>query len=88
MSQGFKRGSIVKHIKKGLCYVGGENVEKKLVSLHSIQTGKRFTQSAKPTDLTFKAYNTGANIFRGLKSHESLPSQLLKAEFPAYRVFL
>ena len=28
------------------------------------------------------------NVFRGLKSHESLPSQLLKAEFPATRVFL
>lgn len=58
MSQGFKRGSIVKHVKRGFCYVGGENVEKKQVSLHSIQTGKRLTQSAKPKDLTFKAYSS------------------------------
>ena len=58
MSQGFKRGSIVKHVKKGFCYIGGENVEKKQVSLHSIQTGKRLTQSAKPQDLTFKAYSS------------------------------
>lgn len=58
MSQGFKRGSIVKHAKRGFCYIGGENVEKKLVSLHSIQTGKRLTQSAKPGDLTFKAYSS------------------------------
>ena len=58
MSQGFKRGSIVKHIKKGFCYVGGENIDKKQVSLHSIQTGKRFTQSAKPADLIFRAYSS------------------------------
>ena len=58
MSQRFKRGSIVKHVKRGFCYVGGENVEKNLVSLHSIQTGKRLTQSAKPKDLIFKAYSS------------------------------
>lgn len=58
MSQGFKRGAIVKHVKRGFCYVGGENPEKKQVSLHSIQTGKRLTQSAKTCDLTFKAYNS------------------------------
>lgn len=57
MSQGFKRGSIVKHVKRGFCYVGGENLEKKQVSLHSIQTGKRLTQSAKPSDLIFKSYS-------------------------------
>lgn len=58
MSQGFKRGSIVKHVKKGFCYVGGENVEKKQIFLHLIQTGKRFTQSARPQDLIFKAYSS------------------------------
>lgn len=58
MSQGFKRGSIVKHIKRGFCYVGGENVDKKQISLHLIQTGKRLTQSAKQSDLRFVAYNS------------------------------
>ncbi len=57
MSQGFKRGAVVKHPKYGKCYVGGENVEKKRVSLHSIATGKRLTQGAKPCDIKHLAYN-------------------------------
>lgn len=56
MSEGFKRGSIVKHCKHGLTYVGGAS--KGRVSLHSLETGKRLTQNAKPTDLKFLSYNT------------------------------
>ena len=83
MSAGFKRGSIVRHPKWGLTYVGGEMVrrpratcgrkgtrltrrvkptkkepDRKVVSLHSIETGKRLTQSAKPQDIQFLTYNT------------------------------
>ncbi|MDJ0535968.1 MAG: RRXRR domain-containing protein [Xenococcaceae cyanobacterium MO_207.B15] len=83
ISAGFKRGSIVKHPKWGLTYVGGEMVRRpratcgrkgtrltrrvkptkfepnrKVISLHSIETGKRLTQSANPKDIKFLTYNT------------------------------
>ncbi|MDJ0651094.1 MAG: RRXRR domain-containing protein [Xenococcaceae cyanobacterium MO_188.B19] len=83
MSANFKRGSIVRHPKWGLTYVGGEMVRRpratcgrkgtrltrrvkptkrepsrKLISLHSIETGKRLTQSANPKDIQFLTYNT------------------------------
>lgn len=57
-SQGLKRGGIVKHPKYGKCYVGGEDLKKSRVSLHCLSTGKRLTQSAKPTDCKFLAYNS------------------------------
>ncbi|MBA3530908.1 MAG: RRXRR domain-containing protein [Ardenticatenales bacterium] len=47
-SMGFKRGSWVKHPKWGVCYVGGASVGKGGISLHSLTTGKRLTQSARP----------------------------------------
>jgi len=55
-SLGFKRGSLVKHFKWGLCYVGG--FLKDRISLHSIETGKRFTQQAKPTDCKFLTHSS------------------------------
>lgn len=58
LSQGLKRGAIVKHPKYGKCYVGGQDIEKKRVSLHSIATGKRFTQGAKPCDIKHLAYSS------------------------------
>jgi hypothetical protein len=65
MSAGFKRGSIVKHPKYGLCYVGGfmdkptqKEPNRKVISLHCLRTGKRITQNALPTDLSFLAYNS------------------------------
>ena len=45
------RGTLVRHPKHGLTYVGGQDPEKGRVSLHSTATGKRLTQSAKPSDL-------------------------------------
>ncbi|MCI0348144.1 MAG: RRXRR domain-containing protein [Acidobacteriales bacterium] len=51
LSQSFKRGSWVKHLKWGVCYVGG--AQKGRVSLHDLQTGRRLTQNAKPEDCTF-----------------------------------
>ena len=70
MSAGFKRGSIVKHPLWGLTYVGGEMVKptkfepnRKVISLHSIETGKRLTQSANPKDIKFLTYNTWRTRF-------------------------
>ena len=54
MSLGFKRGSLVKSVKHGLAYVGG--FLKNGISLHSVETGKRITQSA--TDCKFLTFNT------------------------------
>lgn len=65
MSVGFKRGSIVKHPKWGVCYVSGwmesptkKNPDRKVISLHSIQTGKRLCQNADPEDVRFLSYNS------------------------------
>jgi hypothetical protein len=65
ISAGFKRGSIVQHSRWGLAYVGGEMVkptkkdpERKVISLHSIETGKRLTQSVNPQEVKFLTYNT------------------------------
>jgi len=50
LSQGIKRGTLVKHPKWSQAYVGG-SMDGKL-SLHDPCTGKRLTQGAKPTDCT------------------------------------
>ena len=56
ISLGFKRGSLVKHPKYKLCFIGGSS--KGRVSLHSVETGKRLCQNAKPQDIKFLTYNT------------------------------
>lgn len=65
MSAGFKRGSIVKHKKYGVCYVGGymekptkKDPEHKVISLHDLATGKRLTQNALTSDLRFLGFNS------------------------------
>lgn len=55
-SLGFKRGSLVKHLKVGLAYVGGHF--KGGISLHSVETGKRLGQNFKPTDCKFLTFNS------------------------------
>lgn len=55
-SLGFKRGSLVKHPKYGPTYVGG--LLKDRISLHSVATGKRLTQQAKPCDCQFLTFNS------------------------------
>jgi len=55
-SLGFKRGSLVKHLKWGLCYTGG--FLKDRISLHSFSTGKRLTQNADPGDCKFLNYSS------------------------------
>jgi hypothetical protein len=56
ISLGLKRGSWVKHPKFGLVYVGGTT--NGYISLHSLETGKRLTQNAKPEDCTFLTYSS------------------------------
>ncbi len=51
MSMGFKRGSWVKHPRYGVCYVGGTSNGR--ISLHSLESGKRLCQNAKPDDCQF-----------------------------------
>lgn len=65
MSAGFKRGAIVQHPKWGLCYAGGwmesptkKDPKRKVVSLHALTTGKRLTQSAIPSDIRFRSFNS------------------------------
>lgn len=60
MSEGFKRGSIAKHPKHGVTYIGGAS--KGRVSLHSIQTGKRLCQNAKPSDIKFLSFNSWRTV--------------------------
>jgi len=55
-SLGFKRGSLVKHLKYGLCYVGGFMGDR--ISLHSVKDGKRLCQNAKVVDCKFLSFNS------------------------------
>lgn len=55
-SLGFKRGSLVKHPKFGVAYVGG--FLKDRISLHRLTDGKRLCQNAKPSDCKFLAFNS------------------------------
>ena len=55
-SEGFKRGSIVRHIKYGVSFVGGAS--KGRISLHSLFTGKRLCQNAKVDDTKFLSFNS------------------------------
>ncbi len=55
-SLGFKRGSLVKHVKRGVCYVGGTAGTR--LSLHDVSTGKRLGQSFKVEDCKFLCFNS------------------------------
>jgi hypothetical protein len=55
-SLGFKRGSIVKHPKYGITYVGGNQNNR--ISLHSLKTGIRLTQEIRVEDCKFLTYNS------------------------------
>jgi hypothetical protein len=55
-SLGFKRGSLVRHVKYGVVYVGG--VLKDRISLHALETGSRICQNAKISDCNFLTFNT------------------------------
>jgi hypothetical protein len=86
---GFKRGSIVRHPKYGLCYVGGfmarptkKQPERKVISLHCLKTGKRLTQNALPTDIKFLSYNSWR--VTGVKTLASCSSMVFKPWFPQF----
>ena len=69
ISNGIKRGTLVRNSKYGLCYVGG--CSDNGVSLHSYETGKRLTQNGKIRDIKRNvAYRMSAihptNKYRGL----------------------
>jgi hypothetical protein len=55
-SLGFKRGSLIKHPKWGLTYVGGTMGDR--ISLHSVKTGSRLCQNAKPADCKLLCFNS------------------------------
>lgn len=69
-SMGFKRGSWVRHPRWGVCYVGGSTNGR--ISLHSLVTGKRLTQTAKPNDCVFLCYSS-FRVFRKEEAHSSPP---------------
>jgi biotin synthase-related radical SAM superfamily protein len=56
LSMGFVRGSLVKHAKKGLAYIGGTMAGK--ISLHDTKTGKRIGQNFRPEHCKFLSFNT------------------------------
>lgn len=57
ISLGLKRGSIVKHCKRGLSYIGGYSKNKRIM-LHSIETGKRISQNARLEDIKILTNNS------------------------------
>jgi hypothetical protein len=54
-SLGFRRGSVVKHNKLGLVYVGGTTNKK--ISLHNLKTGERITKYGLIKDVKFLYYS-------------------------------
>lgn len=56
MSLGFKRGSLVKHKKYNIAYVGGFS-EKTGISLHRLLDNERICRTAKRKDIKFLSYN-------------------------------
>jgi len=70
-SLGFKRGSLVKHDKHDLCFVGGSMKGK--LSLHSFETGKRLCQNACVSETKLLAFNSWRLQFLpSLKGGDSL----------------
>ena len=64
-SEGISRGTLVKHHKYGICYVGG-NMDGN-VSLHNYRTGSRLTQNAKPNDINIlTTLKWRVNLCKGL----------------------
>lgn len=66
-SIGFKRGSLVKHPKWGVCFVGG--TMRGRISLHSLADGRRLCQNAKPSECKFLAHSSWrTRLLPGLKA--------------------
>ena len=93
LSQGIKRGTLVKHPKWGKAYIGG-TMEGKL-SLHDAQTGKRLTQMARVADCqpikllrwrTWLVPLVAIPTSSAPKKEDLLPPQLQKTGVSASRV--
>ncbi|WP_229492032.1 hypothetical protein [Nostoc mirabile] len=93
ISAGFKRGSVIKYPKFGFCYVGGfkesptkKDPGRKTISLHCLNTGKRLTQNALPTECKFKGYSSWRAT--AVKTAVRLSStHLLSSGFQPFRGF-
>lgn len=62
-SLGLKRGSLVKHPKYGVAYVGGFSADKQRISLNSLEINpelpnNRLAQNVKTSDCNFLCYNS------------------------------
>ena len=62
LSLGYKRGTLIRHPRYGLCTIGGCDRGKQRLSLHAYRTNQRLTQGAKPeecqrlTTLAFRSW--------------------------------
>jgi len=54
-SLGFKKGSLIKHPKYGLAYIGGYSNTNR-ITLHSLNTGERVSRDIRPEHCKFIAY--------------------------------
>jgi hypothetical protein len=54
-SLGLKRGSLVKHKRYGLCYVGGSMCDR--ISVHCCVTGTRVSQRVKPEECEVRTFS-------------------------------
>lgn len=69
-SMRLSRGTLVRHVKHGLTYIGGTAKER--VSLHSLRSGKRVTQVAKISDCRILArISWRGTLLTGLKTRVS-----------------
>jgi len=57
ISLGLIRGSLVKHKKYRVCYIGGFS-EKTGISLHNVETTERLCRNAKKKEMKFLSYNS------------------------------
>lgn len=74
-SLGLKRGTLVRHVKYGLCTVGGFDRKRKTISLHAYRANKRLTQGARVKEsriLTWVAWRSW--LVRGGKGKPSTPA--------------
>ena len=55
-SLGFKRGSLIRHPKWGLCYIGGTSEGR--ITLKSIPGGEVMCRNAKPRDIEFRGFSS------------------------------
>lgn len=63
MSLGVKKGRLARHIKHGLCYIGGNM--KGLLTVCNVATGERIARNVKTKDLRLLAYNSWRFTLKG-----------------------